>query len=250
MQLSLQSSIKLLKHFGFKYKCPICGYHSRDLMPIGNDLPVIKEKHIIGAGLRNGGCYKCGALDRFKLIYTFLKYELNIFKDNDKRILHFAPETIIAQKFIEANFTNYIQADFFAEGQHCEYNDKVMHMDVQDIPYADNTFDLILCNHVLEHVPNDQKALQEIYRVLKKDGLAIIQVPISKTEMKTLENPNITSEKERERLFGQKDHVRLYGQDYIYRLEIAGFNVQCINLFPMYPKFGINPEEKLFICAK
>ena len=239
-----------VKHFGLKYKCPICGYHSHDLMPIGNDLPVIKEKHIIGAGLRKGGCYKCGALDRFKLIYTFLKYELNIFKDKSKKILHFAPETIIAQKFIEANFQNYIQADFFAEDQHCEYNDNVKHMDVQNIPYTDNTFDLILCNHILEHVPNDQKALQEIYRVLKKDGLAILQVPISKTESKTLENLNVTSEQERERLFGQKDHVRLYGQDYIYRLETAGFKVQSLNLFPKYPKFGLNPEEKLFICTK
>lgn len=250
MPLSIYSSINLLKHFGFKYICPFCGYHSHDLAPIGNDLPIIKEKHIIGAGLRNGGCYKCGAQDRFKLIYTFLKYELKIFNDNTKSVLHFAPENIIAEKFIEAHFTNYIQADFFAEGQHCEYGKDVTHMDVQDIPFAENSFDLVLCNHVLEHVPNDKKVMFEIFRVLKPQGTAILQVPISQTEAKTSENSNITDENERERRFGQKDHLRLYGQDYVSRLESCGFTVHRLNIFKNYSKFGINQEEDLFICTK
>ena len=241
----------LLKHWGFRYKCPICGYHSKDLAPVGIDLPVIREKRIIGAGLRNGGCYKCGATDRTKLVYTYLKKELKVFKNPEKKVLHVAPEILIVKKFKDFKFKNYIQGDFFAEGQYnLEYDNSVQHMDIQEIPYPNNSFDLIICNHVLEHVKCAHKALSEIFRVLKRRGVAILQVPISETLLTTIEDNSVTSEKQREELYGQRDHVRLFGQDYPHLLSTHGFVVQRINLHNKYPSYGFNPKEDLFICSK
>jgi ubiquinone/menaquinone biosynthesis C-methylase UbiE len=123
-------------------------------------------------------------------------------------------------------------------------------MSVLNIPFEDNYFDLIICNHVLEHIPNDIDAMKEIYRVLKKGGEAILQVPISKNSEITFENFSITEPKEREIVFGQFDHVRIYGQDYPTRLEKSGFKPQRINISKKYEKYGLNLDEDLFIGRK
>jgi len=129
------------------------------------------------------------------------------------------------------------------------------HMDIMAIPLPDNHFDCIICYHVLEHIADDRQALKELFRVLKPDGWAIIQSPIDMNRETTLEDPLVTTPEDRRKLFGQDDHVRVYGRDYIERLREAGFYVtpdtfvkQLSN--KMIEKFGLIKEEILFICKK
>lgn len=243
--------INLLLHWGLKYKCPFCGFHSKDLLPTGIDNSAIQKYQIIGAGKRNASCPKCGSIDRDRLIFIYLKYELDIFSKPQTRVLHIAPEIVIAKQFISHSFTNYICGDFYAEGQHADYSkDFVRHMDVQDLPFADNSFDLIICNHVLEHVFDEKKAMQELFRVLAKGGQAILQVPISPILEKTISDTTITDGAILEEKFGQKDHVRLFGNDYRNILEACGFNVKQLKMSDRYSKCGLNPKEVLFIGNK
>ena len=235
-------------HAGDKYTCPICNYSANSLAHVGFDFPVLKDKEIIGAGLRKAGCHKCGSIDRERLVFTYLKYEEHVFEDNTQKILHFAPEENISNVFIKHNFEHYICGDLFTEGY--TYADYVQNMNVLDIPYEDNHFDYVICNHILEHVEEDVRAMKEICRVLKKNGKAILQVPIAKNIHQTYEDFSITSTKEKEHLFGQFDHVRIYGQDYTERIESAGLKVSRINISHKYPDFGLNLEEDLFIAIK
>lgn len=129
-------------------------------------------------------------------------------------------------------------------------------MDVHDIPFEANTFDIAMCNHVMEHVENDIKAMSEIYRVLKPGGWAIMQVPFfSPVREETFENKSITDPKERERVYGQDDHVRLYGKDYPNRIRKAGFEVVedrfIDELGPaLVKKYSLPPNETIYFCKK
>lgn len=128
-------------------------------------------------------------------------------------------------------------------------------IDITDIPYADNTFDVIICSHVLEHIPEDRKAMLELFRVLKKGGWAILQVPLDSTRNVTFEDPNITNPKEREKYFGLRDHVRIYGLDYKNKLELAGFRVKVDKYAEslgtqIIEKFGLLKDEDIYFCEK
>lgn len=239
----------VIKHKGDKYICPICDYNSDAWYPIGWSPAVLNSKEVIGAGLRNGGCYNCKSTDRERLIYTYLKYETNfISHHSDKKVLHVAPEILLTQKLLDAQFNTYICGDLFTKGY--SYPKHVVHMNVLDIPHDKETFDLIICNHVLEHIVEDAQAISELYRVLKNDGTAILQVPISNNSPKTHEDFTVTNPKDRETIFGQYDHVRLYGQDYVDRLQRGGFKVRRINISEKYSRYGVNSKEDLFICFK
>jgi len=134
-------------------------------------------------------------------------------------MLHVAPEPALEKLFRQYIGAGYLTADLFNP-------DVMIIMDITDIQYADNSFDVIICNHVLEHVMADHQAMSEIFRVLKPGGWAILQVPVDRNRETTFENPSITSPRDRERLFGKDDHVRVYGLDYKDRLEKAGFQVK------------------------
>jgi SAM-dependent methyltransferase len=247
--ITLIHKIKSILYYGDRYFCPLCNYSSKDLKKIGFDIEVLRQKEVIGGGHRNAGCPICDSTDRERLVYTYLSKKLNIFKKSkDLKILHLAPERSLSRVLFSFGFNHYICGDLYTEGY--SYPDYVQNMNVLDIPYEDNYFDVILCNHLLEHVPDDLNAMKELYRVLAKGGKAILQVPISKNSDETFEDFSITDPKEREAVFGQYDHVRIYGQDYVQRLTSAGFVVERTNISGEFPKYGLATDEDIFIGNK
>lgn len=230
---------------GKKFECTFCSRRFRKLMPCGLNLPVIKEKAITSAGYRRAVCPRCSSTDRERFLYLFLQNKTDVFKKKSK-ILHFAPEFNL-HKILKRQNIEYITADLDSPSA-------MIKMDITNIPYENNSFDGIICCHVLEHVSDDRKALSELYRVLTPGGWAILQVPISTLLEKTYEDPNITSPKEREKMFGQHDHVRIYGQDYKNRLEDARFSVEvhnCADEFADFvKKYGLLAEENIYMCFK
>jgi len=244
---SLYHYFRLFVFFGLKYKCNFCNGHFRKLLPIGlkNDI----ASSIIGGRYRYAVCPKCNSTDRERLIYWYIVNKKNIFYSHKTiNLLHIAPEKNLKKVFRASDKINYINGDL---------NPLVADrkIDITDIKFENNFFDFIICNHVLEHVKDDKKAMRELCRVLKNSGEAILQVPISKHNKETLEDSSITMPEEREKIFGQKDHVRIYGKDYQKRLENAGFEVNLYDIkkdlnIRNIEKFGLNKEEILYIGKK
>lgn len=235
-------------YFGNAYYCPVCKSKVRLWKPLGYDFPVIYEKQIVGSGIRNAMCPVCGSSDRVRLLYLFLKNKTNLFTRRIK-LLHIAPEDALRDLLLKLKNVDYLTSDLDPG--------KVMEqMDITIIGYPENSFDAILCNNVLEHIPDDRKAMRELYRVLKPGGWAILQVPVSKVLEETFEDFSITSPQEREKHFGQKDHVRIYGNDYIRKLTKAGFAVETFNwtLDTAFQNeknpYGLNEDETIFYCTK
>ena len=245
----LLRDLNLILHRGNTFVCPICDYRAKDLFAIGGDSAVLKQHAIVGGGRRYAGCYRCDSDDRERLVYVYLREKLCLFcREKDLKILHIAPEENLVTKFLEYGFREYICGDLLAPGY--KYRAPIRNMDVMSIPFVDNYFDLIICNHVFEHIPDDKRAMTEVRRVLKEGGKAILQVPISKNAHATVEDASIIAPKERERVFGQRDHVRIYGQDYVDRLTNAGFTVNRLNISREFPEFGLNTDEDLFVATK
>lgn len=157
------------------------------------------------------------SLERHRLLWLYLKNKTDFFT-SPKKVLHFAPEQAFYKRFRKQKNLDYITTDL-----HSPLAD--VKADICNLPFKDNEFDVILCNHVLEHIPDDTKAMQELYRVLKKGGMAILQIPQDLSREKTFEDNSITDRKERAKIFGQYDHVRIYGRDYFDKLRSIGFTV-------------------------
>lgn len=157
------------------------------------------------------------SLERHRLLWLYLKNETDFFTHH-KKVLHFAPEQAFYKRFRKQKNLDYTTTDLNSPLADIK-------ADICNLPFQDNEFDVILCNHVLEHIPNDIKAMQELYRVLKKDGIAILQIPQDMSREKTFEDNSITDRKERAKIFGQYDHVRIYGRDYFDKLRSVGFKV-------------------------
>ena len=166
------------------------------------------------------------------------------------RVLHFAPEATFHRLFSSFKDIEYWPVDLEPQNYHGRVRKKV---DITDITFDDNFFDLIMCTHVLEHIPDDKKAMSELYRVLKPGGLALLNVPMRNTPA-TLENPEYNTPELRLKYYGQDDHVRFYGLDYVDRLSSVGFHVHQFMLEDMdektLKKYGLKNDEKTFWCEK
>lgn len=197
--------IRWLPYHGKDRLCPICGHSSRKFGASGS--PPRPDAQ----------CMFCGALERHRLVWHYFEAKTNLFDEKPKKVLHVAPEKFFEKRLRKRLGKNYITADLFDP-------QAMVKMDVTDIQYPDNYFDVIYCSHVLEHVLDDRKAMREFYRTLKPGGWAILLVPI--TTETTFEDPTIVNPSDRLRVFGQGDHVRRYGADYVDRLRESGFNVK------------------------
>lgn len=162
------------------------------------------------------------SLERHRLLWLYLKEHTNFF-DQPLKVLHFAPEQAFYKRFRNQKNLDYTTTDL-------ESPLADVKADICDLPFEENSFDFILCNHVLEHIPDDEKAMKEIYRVLRPGGRAILQIPQDLKREKTFEDDSITDPKERARIFGQYDHVRVYGRDYFDKLRSVGFIVEEVDL--------------------
>jgi len=215
--------------------------------PNPNDKPALDKYQVYAGFSENDFCPDCMSTCRERLIIAMLQNEIDY---EDRKILHFAPEKTIFN-FLR-NKARIITADYFPD-RYKHIDRKIIFADITKLHFSDNEFDIIIANHILEHIPDDKVAMKELYRILKPTGQAILQIPYSITIKTTLENPYMTNNKEMSRLFGQHDHVRIYSfRDYINRLESVNFKVELIenqNL-QKYKQNALQPGETFFVIRK
>ncbi len=161
------------------------------------------------------------SLERHRLLWLYLQNETDFFTA-EKKVLHFAPEQCFLKRFKNLKHLDYTTTDL-------ESPIADVKADICKLPFEDNSYDIILCNHVLEHIPDDTKAMQELYRVLKPGGYGVFQIPQDLSRKQTFEDDSITDKKERAKIFGQYDHVRVYGRDYFEKLRSIGFKVEEVD---------------------
>jgi SAM-dependent methyltransferase len=219
---------------GNEVECPVCSSQYKKFLPYGR---VARE---------NALCPNCLALERHRLMWLFLQKQTDFFRAPLK-VLHVAPEHCFIERFEKLPNLDYITADI-------ESPLAKVKMDVHSIPFPDNSFDVIFCNHVLEHVEDDILACSEFNRVLKPGGWGILQSPVYPME-KTLEDKTITDPAERERMFGQRDHVRKFGKDYAERLRKSGLKIEENQFVKQLgneniKKYALAEDEVIFLCRK
>jgi SAM-dependent methyltransferase len=202
---------------GKTYTDPIDGKSFRKFLPYGYENP--RENVLSPSTL---------SLERHRLLWLYLKNETKFF-NQPLKLLHFAPEQAYYKRFKKLENLEYTTTDLNSPLADVK-------ADICDLPFKDDTFDVILCNHVLEHIPNDTKAIQELFRVMKPGGWGIFQIPQDINRAKTFEDNTITDKKERARVFGQYDHVRIYGRDYFDKLRSVGFRVEEVDYTNTLPK--------------
>ena len=222
---------------GGYYECPVCKSKLRVFLPFGE------------TPRPNAQCPNCKSLERHRALWLLMQ-QINWHRKG-MRVLHFAPELIFYHLFSSFKDIDYWPVDLNPQA----YGGMVKKaVDITNITFDDDSFDLIMCTHVLEHIPDDRKAMAELYRVLKpKTGIAFLNVPLFNIPV-TFEDPAINSPELRSKYYGQADHLRAYGLDYPQRLREAGFSVQLFTMQGLDEKFlkryGLDRNEKIFLCRK
>lgn len=223
---------------GNTYTDPIDGKSFRKFLPYG-----------YGNQRKNALSPSTLSLERHRLMWLFLKDETNFFNSTKKlKVLHIAPEQCFLDLFKKQKNLEYITSDL-------ESPIADVKADICDLPFKENEFDVIFCNHVLEHIPDDTKAMQELYRVMKKGGFGVFQIPQDLSRDVTFEDNSITDKDERAKIFGQYDHVRVYGKDYFNKLRSVGFKVDEVDYTKkidskQIERFCLMKGEILPICYK
>lgn len=221
---------------GNRFTDPIDGSSYRKFLPYGYKV-----------SRPNALCPGTLSLERHRLLWLYLQRKTTLL-ENKLKVLHIAPEQVFYSRFKRFNHWDYTTTDLYSPLADVK-------ADICDLPFKDGTFDLILCNHVLEHIPDDLKAMEELYRVLKKGGTLIAQVPLEAERSTTFEDNNITDKAKRTEIFGQYDHVRIYGLDYYRRLESVGFKTKRVDFLKELSaeeidKFALPIEEQIPVGRK
>lgn len=221
---------------GNKFEDPINGKTYRKLLPYGR---LNSRKNALAPDSMS--------LERHRLMWLFMQEKTNFFNDNLK-FLHIAPEYCFINLFKKMKNLDYVTADLISPWADIK-------MDVHKIPFKENTFDVVICNHVLEHVEDSHKVMTEFFRVMKPGGWGIFQVPIDTNNTETQEDKNVTDPKEREKLYGQKDHLRLFGLDFGKKLAAAGFKVTESNFInelspDLVERYALPKGEIIYFCEK
>jgi len=221
---------------GTKYTDPIDGKSFRKFLPYGygEQRPNVLSPSTL-------------SLERHRLLWLYLKNETDFFTAT-KKVLHIAPEQCFLKLFKKQKNLSYTSADLYSPIADVK-------ADICDLPFEDNTFDVVFCNHVLEHIEDDKKAMSELYRVLKPGGMGVFQIPQDLSLEKTYEDFSITSKEDRKKHFGQYDHVRVYGKDYFDRLRKVGFTVNEVDYSnqiskELITKYCLVKGEILPVCTK
>ena len=237
---------ELALSLGSRLQCPFCLWNFRRLKPAGFHYPVLKEKRVVGAYWHTDDvCPRCNSNARERLLYLFLKNRTRIFHTS-LRILHIAPEPNLVKAIRTSGPSLYVTGGLTAEGVMARF-------DILSMPFREDTFDVVICNHVMEHVADDSAAMCEVFRVLRTTGWAVLQVPIALALERTIEDANVKSEEDRIKMFGQRDHVRLYSRnDYLGRLQSAGFTVFAVKYSEnlgddLTRRYGLIKDEEIFI---
>lgn len=202
---------------GNRYTDPIDGKSFRKFLPYGYEK---QRDNVLSPSTLS--------LERHRLLWLYLQSETDFFV-KPLKMLHFAPEQAFYRRFRQQQNLDYTTTDLSSPLADVK-------ADICQLPFEDNTFDVIFCNHVLEHIPDDTQAMRELYRVLKPGGWAVLQIPQDLSRAITFEDDSITDPKERAKIFGQYDHVRVYGRDYFDKLRSIGFEVQEVDYTQMLSK--------------
>lgn len=232
----LAKPILAIYYRGTKYTDPIDGKSYRKFLPYGYEQ---QRENVLAPGTLS--------LERHRLLWLYLNQHSDFYKTS-KKVLHVAPEQCFHSLFRKQQNLDYTTTDLFSPLADVK-------ADICDLPFKDNSYDVIFCNHVLEHIENDKQAMSELYRVLKPGGWGIFQIPQDSNKEDTYENSLITSPEERREHFGQYDHVRIYGLDYFKRLEKIGFVVEQFKTTNHFSekeikKYSLMKNEILPICTK
>lgn len=221
---------------GTKYTDPIDGRSFSRFLPYGYEK---QRKNVLSPSTLS--------LERHRLLWLYLK-EYTTFFTSPHKVLHFAPEQAFYSRFRKLKNLDYTTTDLNSPLADVK-------ADICNLPFEDNSFDFILCNHVLEHIPDDKKAMEELYRILQPGGTAILQIPQDLSREKTFEDDSITDPKERAKIFGQYDHVRVYGKDFFEKLRSIGFKVEEVDITSkmdqkMVDKYRLAKDEIIPVAKK
>ena len=238
---------------GAPRECLLCGNRIGHFLPYrgGWDAapPLMRSLQVVGSDLDNYLCPACGCNDRERHLFLYLRAIGLMDRLSGKKLLHFAPELKLTPLIESAGLARHVKADLFPTTPDVEK------IDVLAISYPECFFDFVMANHVLEHVLDDGRALSELWRVLKPGGLAILQTPFSALLERTIFDPGVVSPEVRLLLYGQEDHVRLYGRDIFCRFASTGFINRVATHEQLLAdvdavRFGVNPREPFFLFER
>ncbi len=238
------------RYKGSGFQCNVCAHSYTkfiDDLPSRENKAAIELSHVVAGYGKNIICPNCFSTARERLVLLMLGEHFDL---EGKKVLHLSPEKHVYNYL--KRVADVTTADLHP-GFYKHIDSKAREADLMELPYADTSFDLVVGNHILEHIPDDAKAMREIYRVVKNGGRAILQVPYSEQIPYTLEDPGIRNEKEQSRRFGQKDHVRIYAfNDYVERLRKAGFIVNILRSseLELYAGHAIQEGEHFLMIYK
>lgn len=236
---------------GGKCHCVICDSRIWRFMPYrtGRSVPLLEALQAVGSDVLNFECPRCGSTDRERHLFLYFRACGLLKSMGSRRILHFAPEKHLSRLIHGLSPTRYVKCDLQpAAGD-------VQRVDMQQIPFEDSSFDLVIANHVLEHVDDDRAALAEVFRVLQPGGFAVLQTPYSAILEETWSDPGIVSAHARLQAYGQEDHVRLFGKDMVGRFSESGLRQRVQSHEELLPgvdgcRVGVNREEPFLLFQR